>query len=215
MRSFFFFKNSLAFNPSIFPIAEYKPTADKNLDRMWVVILHYVVAVNLLLTLIEHPTASLTPDSLCPYPAVVCWASVHLSACQWPSFQSLHVRSFFCPVFHLTSFFFLLSFCPLSLIIYPCFLFYPVTDGTCASSRLSLSTYPPLHLPSIYLDAIFMRSGSHPALLSGCTWTLLTNCLFFSCASALFSSSFLLLLPPGCTAGKQCFSSFFLHCAFL
>lgn len=73
----------------------------------------------------------------------------------------------------------------------------------------------PTSPPSIYLDAIFMRSGSHPALLSGCTWTLLTNCLFFSCASALFSSSSLLLLPPGCTAGKQCFPSFFLHCAFL
>lgn len=44
----------------------------------------------------------------------------------------------------------------------------------------------PTSPPSIYLDAIFMRSGSHPALLSGCTWTLLTNCLFFSCASTLF-----------------------------
>lgn len=182
---------------------------------MWVVILHYVVAVNLLLTLIEHPTASLTPDCLCPYPAVVCWASVHLSACQWPSFQSLHVRSFFCPVFHLTSFFF------------PSFLLSPQSHylslfPVLPSHWWYVCQLPPVleHLsptspPSIYLDAIFMRSGSHPALLSGCTWTLLTNCLFFSCASALFSSSSLLLLPPGCTAGKQCFSSFFLHCAFL
>lgn len=183
---------------------------------MWVVILHYVVAVNLLLTLIEHPTASLTPDCLCPYPAVVCWASVHLSACLSVTFVSVSARAKL-----------LLPRLSFDILFFPSFLLSPQSHylslfPVLPSHWWYVCQLPPVleHLsptspPSIYLDAIFMRSGSHPALLSGCTWTLLTNCLFFSCASALFSSSSLLLLPPGCTAGKQCFSSFFLHCAFL
>lgn len=159
---------------------------------MWVVILHYVVAVNLLLTLIEHPTASLTPDCLCPYPAVVCWASVHLSACQWPSFQSLHVRSFFCPVFHLTSFFSIFPFVPsVSLfILVSCFtqsLMVRVPAPACpwapiphfTSLNLSRCYFYAVWLPPCSLVWLYVDTPNQLSLLFLCF------CSFF----LLFSSS--------------------------
>lgn len=154
------------------------------------------------LTLIVHPTASLTPDNICQL-------STKLSSA-WLLWMSLASRDFhftlqLCAGSTSSEMSFLFSpplpFCfVIVLNAFPiCFSFALVLSPSLSSLLLSQWWYvcqlPPVleHLPStsppsIYLDAIYMLSASHRSLFlpSGCLYTDATNRL----------SLLLLLLSP-------------------